>query len=60
MPEEEYMKDTKESILKEEIKIEKREAFMRVFKKYFALRPEDVIIDVFISELEEAGLKWEK
>jgi len=36
--------------------IRKREAFMRVFKKYYALRPDEVIIDAFICELEEAGL----
>ena len=36
--------------------IRKREAFKRIFKKYYALRPDDVIVDAFIRELEEAGL----
>lgn len=36
--------------------IAKREAFKRVFKKYYALRLDDVIVDAFIRELEEAGL----
>lgn len=49
------MKDTKEIGLKQDNIIAKREAFKRVFRKYYALRPDDVIVDAFIREIEEAG-----
>ena len=49
------MEDTKEIGLKQDKIIAKREAFKRVFRKYYALRPDDVIVDAFIHEIEEAG-----
>ena len=35
--------------------IEKRKVFNQTFSKYFALRPDDVIVDEFIKDLEGAG-----
>ena len=35
--------------------IEKRKVFNKTFRKYFAIRPDDVIVDEFIKDLEGVG-----
>ena len=39
----------------DENQIEKRKVFKITFSKYFALRPDDVIVDEFILDLEGKG-----